>query len=150
MPAARYPYFFSIADILVVLRQASEIGSSLSAEEIWEELLRPHSRPRSAWSEIINAELRDLSALGLVEIDANAPEDGSPRWRCGAAWDLKISRGEGDNGRFDRNPPPPGNDEGDNEGGAGGLREVLSHPVLFALSAADFETVLQAAVGTPE
>ena len=62
---------------------------------------------------------------------------GMPRWRLSDTWQpLEPPNNDNDGRGGDGQPPGDGGDEGDD---GGGIREALSHPVLFSLDQDDFD-----------
>ncbi|MGN8112117.1 hypothetical protein ACTJLB_29400 [Paraburkholderia sp. 22098] len=90
--------------------------------------------------EVIGNVLDSLSELGLVAIDSDyEATSGFPRWRLADSWQPPKPPKNDDGGRRGNSEPPGGGDDGD---GGGGLREVLGHPVLFALDEGDFDRLI--------
>lgn len=85
--------------------------------------------------------LRDVEELGLV-----TPVNGSDqRWRIADTWQPPAGGSGRDDGGSDgggRSGDFSGGD-GDGDSGGGGLTEVLSHPVLFALDEESFDLVVE-------
>jgi hypothetical protein len=85
--------------------------------------------------------LDDMKGAGVLESAGDAEDQHwrlNRRWPQGGEWREQPPRPPTDD-----NPPRDGND-GD---GAGGLREVLGHHLLFALPADEFDAAIARAVG---
>ena len=154
---ATQPFRSLVLDILRVVRDAALHNEQLTAAEIfgrlddrfyrydfdplWSRLARPDPQDREgAMAQLLN----ELTDLGLVAPHGDREESsGIGRWRIAESWQPPtptITDGEGGN------VPPPqdgGNQAGGPDDGGGGLREALSHPVLFALDLDDFEQLLE-------
>ena len=80
-----------------------------------------------------------------VKARADAPTEGKPNANEGGGRNGDGGRngGDGNNGG-DGGNGPPSNDDGDGggDGNGAGMREVLAHPVLFALPDSDYEALV--------
>lgn len=138
--------------LLRLIRDASAQQRALSVAEMMLELREldstflkdylNHSAGYSHNAERLNRLLAELKDLGLVGSSSIHPDTGMQLWTVGENWHPARADG-GDSGGDNRPPRPPGNDGGDPDGGdGGGIREVLSHPLLFSLDQTDFDQVV--------
>ena len=146
--------------VLDIMRLFQRIGTrgAWTAEEIWVRI--NEETPGFRWYEepyllrwrvsqdirdpveLIEAALRSLAELGVISGEGEREtSSGFERWRIAPSWqppELPSGRGGGGDGDV-----PGERNEGDGEDGeGGGIREVLSHPVLFALEKDDFEQLV--------
>lgn len=128
--------------LLQLIREASDNGHYPTESELLEKI------KMSGWWQpwpyyLVSRDITDLDLmledfmdLGLIKHAPNQEDSGFPQWEIGDSW--KPPRG-GDSDRNGTPPrPPSGNADGPDDGAGGGMREVISHPLLFALDADDF------------
>lgn len=105
---------------------------------------------------LLERHLHGMEILGLaVRAQVRDADDETTRWRSTTIDELngQVQRRRRDGGGNGRDPggrrggggdggdgPGPGDDIGGNSGG--GIREVLSHPYLFALPTEEFDTLV--------
>ncbi|MFW6849960.1 hypothetical protein ACN262_03780 [Burkholderia gladioli] len=138
-----------IIALLNVVRDAHANDEFLTIESIVERVSAQYApfrndRPRRSddllasphdawWGHVMD----DLSELGLVEqMTGHGDQENEVRWRMGASWQPPPSNNGGGRGRDDGPDAPRDDDEG------GGIREVLGHPMLFALDVEQFDELL--------
>lgn len=78
-----------------------------------------------------------------LQLTADAPTEGKPNANEGGGRNGDGGRngGDGNNGG-DGGNGPPSNDDGGGDGNGAGMREVLAHPVLFALPGSDYDALV--------
>ena len=82
--------------------------------------------------------MEELRELGLIKQAPLQEHTGFPQWEVGDSWQPpQLDDNE-------RPPVPPSGNAGDPDdgGGGGGMREVISHPLLFALDTDDFDKLV--------
>jgi hypothetical protein len=130
--------------LLQLIREGTDNGHFPTEEELFEKIRISRWWYRYGfYSEFRGLDglgpiLEELRDLGLIKQARLQEDTGFAQWEVGDSW--KPPR-HGDN---DRPPVPPGgNAGGPEEGdGGGGMREVISHPLLFALDTDDFDELV--------
>jgi hypothetical protein len=128
---------FTVA-VLDLLRDASSRGEKLTRSEIEDRLLHRDPRYRSyyyydwfrqsgPWLDNFLADLHEHGILETGLVSDGSAGDGTVRFSLNRNW-MSVNDGQG-------------------PGGGGGLREVLAHRYLFALSEPDFNDALANAIG---
>jgi len=154
----QHSYVFQILAYLSdgLVRSTQEISSRL--QDVRGALWRNHDfrfdTPANL-DELAQA-MHDLKAAGLV-VDVNGEIDnerGKGSWQSVAALangngHYGAGGGDGDGGGGDGGAPGGGGGAADGPGGAG-LSEVLAHPVLLCLPAADQDRLLEEALTAPD
>lgn len=147
--AARHPFRSIVVRLLQIMRDANAQQRDLTQIEMQAELssydgyddysLGDHILYDPAPNEALSAILDDMVELGLLRRAEPQGDTGFDRWGLAATWKPVNGRQDGGN---DLPPIDPG-DGSDGDDGAGGLREVLGHPLLFALPPDDFDELLE-------
>lgn len=150
------PGYSLVLDIMQLFQRGVGIRSAWTAEEIWaqinEEVLRRRGYeelyflrlglPRDIRDRVklIEAILGSLAELGVVSGEGKREtSSGFERWRIAPSWRPPELPPSGDGG----GDAPGALNEGDGQRGeGGGLRETLSHPVLFALDQDGFDQLV--------
>lgn len=134
-----------VIEVLRVMREALMRGERLTTAEVVSRLPEQRRwyydfyRHLALLEDEVESIIRQLTDLGLVREDrGDCPVDGAERWTNGLDW----TPGGGGGNEGGRGTDGPGQPRG-GDGGGGGIKEVLGHPVLFALPAADFNAVLE-------
>jgi hypothetical protein len=148
--------FSLVLDIMRLFRQGDGKQDAWTVEEIQAQISEnlpwrrwywePHYLRRSLSGNIqdaptvIRAILASLGELGVVSVHGEREtSSGFERWRIAPSWRPPALPPNGDGG----GDVPGAVNEGDGEGGeGGGLRETLSHPVLFSLDQDDFDQLV--------
>lgn len=103
----------------------------------------------SRLEEVIKQVLYELKDLGLVQAASFQTDTGFERWEAGEGWKLSIgTKGDGNSndgaGGGGQGPRFPAGDDGTpDDDGAGGIREVLGHPLLFSLDEFAFDQLVE-------
>lgn len=146
------PYFFT--DMMVVLR---DLTLTADLEFIERAMIKQRHRHERGWSyfdkydyflprvrRYLRELLDDMAEVGIV---VAVGEGENRRWGLNSDWAREERRNE------DREKPPSPPDDnlspggGDGDGNGGGLREVLSHSLLFSLPPEDFDKILSRSLG---
>lgn len=129
--------------LLHLIREASDNGHFPTESELLEKIRMSEGWRYWPYYSVfgdLDLILEDFKDLGLIKHAPNQEDTGFPQWEIGDSW--KPPR----NGDSDRNGEPPGppnrNAGGPDDGAGGGMREVISHPLLFALDDDDFDDLV--------
>jgi hypothetical protein len=140
----------AVTDLLYLIQRLAATHEFLTAAELAQRLASENETRLGAVAHRIREEggignariedmLRQLAALGVVQENI-ARENGPALWAPAGNW---HSPEWYDNGEPPAtNPPNADSPAGGDDGGAGGIREVLGHPILFALEKSDFDALL--------
>ncbi|MYM95427.1 hypothetical protein [Duganella vulcania] len=119
------------------------------------DVLNAESTTDDKIGEAIETHLRYMADLGLLQPVRTVGDGVVPplaKWRLSSAGELRrpppwVTNGGGGGGRRGGDDREP--ERGDDGGGGGGVREVLSHPTLFALPQEEFEDFVQGLFDEP-
>lgn len=150
------PGYSLVLDIMRLFQRSVGRRVAWTAEEIWVQINEEVFWSRSYEElyflrrglppdirdpvKLIEAILGSLAELGVVSGEGEREtSSGFERWRITPSWRPPELPPGGDGG----SDVPGTLNEGDGQGGeGGGLRETLSHPVLFALDQDDFDQLV--------
>jgi len=120
------------------------------------DILNEESKNLDKVGETVETHLRYMADLGLLQPVPKTGDGAVPpleKWRLSSADELRKFPPRGTNGggggRRGGDNRDPERGDGDGAGG-GGVREVLSHPTLFALPQQEFEDFVQGLFDEPE
>lgn len=126
--------------LLVLLRRKIEKGDTYKSYRIYLRYYRFVSVKKRINSEfdLIDFLTDNLRGLGLIN-DWIDKESGQRHWSIADSWPPPKPPSDGGGGGGNISGGTGG---GGNDNGGGGLREVLGHPVLFALARDDFNSLI--------